>query len=187
VTDPYSTPAGVPGQVLTYIRDNGPVLPAGSSVTGRIAGATGCSIERCRQILEQLAAAGHIRIERGGPKRIVRAEATAGTVVVQATEYRVSAAPLDDSDAGRFALTVEWRGEGRWAVMWHGDALTVDGEWEFEPRSSSRDDDYLARCRFDLPTALRLAREAAPKVAVNGRTWPEWQAHWAALDLESGR
>lgn len=34
----------------------------------------------------------------------------------------------------------------------------------------SREDDWLAAHRFDLDTALKLAREAAPHVTVNGRT-----------------
>jgi hypothetical protein len=106
-------------------------------------------------------------------------------VVEQVTEYRVSAAPLDGHDAYHFAVTVEWRGNDRWAVMWHGDCLGADGEWEFEPRPSSREDDWLAAHRFDLPTALRLAREAAPKVTVNGATWAQWRERWTARAVEA--
>ncbi len=37
-------------------------------------------------------------------------------------------------------------------------------------RPSERDDDWLDAHRFDLDTALMLAKEAAPKVTVNGFT-----------------
>jgi hypothetical protein len=56
-----------------------------------------------------------------------------------------------------------------WAVTHHGHTLNRRGEWEPEPSPSDRDDVYLDRCRFDLATALRLARQALPGVVVNGR------------------
>ena len=37
----------------------------------------------------------------------------------------------------------------RWAVRKFGSALNRDGEFEFEPMPSSRDDAFFARCRFD--------------------------------------
>ena len=39
-------------------------------------------------------------------------------------------------------------GDDRWAVRRHGNCLNQQGEWEFEPTPSDRDDDFLARCRF---------------------------------------
>lgn len=47
-----------------------------------------------------------------------------------------------------------------WAVTFMGRTLNRDGEWEFEPQPSSREDDYLARNRFTLDEALTLARRA---------------------------
>ena len=101
-----------------------------------------------------------------------------------ATQYTISPVPLDDDEqryADHFNVTVEWRGERLWAVVNGGYTLTAAGNWEYEPRPSSREDDYLTRCRFDLDTALGLAREVAPTVEVNGMTWVQY------LEWRSGR
>lgn len=37
----------------------------------------------------------------------------------------------------------------RWAVRKTGSCLAKDGEWEYEPIPSSRDDEFYKRCRFD--------------------------------------
>lgn len=42
--------------------------------------------------------------------------------------------------------------------------------WDYEMRPSEREDEWLATHRFDEAIALRLAKEAAPHVTVNGRT-----------------
>lgn len=61
------------------------------------------------------------------------------------------------------AITAAWRGGEAYAVarggfVWNGD------EWEYEPRPSSREDDFLARTRFTYDEAnaiaLRLTRES---------------------------
>jgi hypothetical protein len=78
--------------------------------------------------------------------------------------------PPDHREHGHFEVTVEWRGDGRWAVMHMGYCLGLDGDWEYESIPSERRDEWLATHRFDLDTALRLAREAAPEVTVNGWT-----------------
>lgn len=75
-------------------------------------------------------------------------------VNVHPTEYTVSTLPLDHRERGNFEITVAWRNVDQWAVIQRG--------------------------RQCLGTALRLAREAAPKVRVNGRTFAEWEAHWAS-------
>jgi hypothetical protein len=46
--------------------------------------------------------------------------------------------------------------------------LSIDGQWHFEPSPSNRDDDWLTAHRFDLDTALSMAREAALNVRCNG-------------------
>lgn len=63
------------------------------------------------------------------------------------------------------------RGNGRWAVSRRsGSTLNTDFEWELEPMSSHRDEDYLARNRFTLEEAFAhldawLARSLAPAPA----------------------
>ncbi len=69
-----------------------------------------------------------------------------------------------------FALTVEYRGRDRWAVKRHSQVLGSDGTWDYEMRTSEREDEWLATHRFDLDTALKLAKEQAPLITVNGHT-----------------
>jgi hypothetical protein len=99
----------------------------------------------------------------------------AGEVFVQATEYAVCSLPPHHPRARHFRITVEWRGRDeqgrdRWAVCHMGECLSLDGAWDYEPSSSGRDDAWLAAHRFNLDTALRLARQAAPAVTVNNVT-----------------
>ncbi|WP_295537901.1 hypothetical protein [uncultured Pseudacidovorax sp.] len=55
-------------------------------------------------------------------------------------------------------------GSTRWKVSDGIAVLNIHGEWEFEPSPSTRDDGFLARCRFDSPqSALAvLKRSLAP-------------------------
>jgi hypothetical protein len=53
-----------------------------------------------------------------------------------------------------------YQGE-RWAVRQNSSCLSKDGEWEYEHRPSSRDDEFYARCRFDsLDEALAAVERA---------------------------
>lgn len=94
---------------------------------------------------------------------------TVPAATVQPTRYEVSCLP-EGEDRRHFALTVEYRGADRWAVARHGQCLAADGTWSYEPSPSNREDEWIAAHRFDLDTALRLAREAAPLLTVNGYT-----------------
>lgn len=89
---------------------------------------------------------------------------------LQATAYSVNCLPEDGIDSHVFEITVEYRGKNRWAVKRHSQCLAADGTWDWEMRPSEREDDWLDTHRFDLDTALRLAKEAAPLVTVNGFT-----------------
>jgi hypothetical protein len=50
----------------------------------------------------------------------------------------------------RLELRIGFHGE-KWAIMEKGTCLSKDGVWEYEPIPSSRNDEYLLRCRFDSP------------------------------------
>lgn len=91
----------------------------------------------------------------------------------QATEYEVSILPEGDINRSVFAIAVQYRSEGRWAVTRHSSCLGADGIWSWESIPSEREDDWLDAHRFDLDTALRLACNAAPHVVVNGHTATE--------------
>jgi hypothetical protein len=88
------------------------------------------------------------------------------------TAYEVCAVPPDKyGNYTLFAIAVErTHHSGTWAVRRMGRCLGSEGEWDYEPLPSSREDDWLATHRFDLETALRLAVQVAPTITVNGHT-----------------
>ena len=47
-----------------------------------------------------------------------------------------------------------------WAVRHQGNCLNKQGEWEYEPQPSSRDEAFFARCRFDSAEAAIQAAQA---------------------------
>ena len=103
-------------------------------------------------------------------RRAAEEAATAPPARAQATRYLVSCLPEEQADRYLFALQVEYRGSDRWAVTRHGECLNRDGNWDWEHRPSEREDEWLAEHRFDLDTALDLAKAAAPLITVNGFT-----------------
>lgn len=103
-------------------------------------------------------------------RRAAEEAAFAPPAQVQATCYLVSCLPEGQEDRYLFALQVEYRGSSRWAVTRHGKCLNRDGTWDWESRPSEREDEWLAEHRFDLDTAMTLAKAAAPLVTVNGFT-----------------
>jgi len=92
------------------------------------------------------------------------------TPTVRVTRYEVSCLPEDDPERFAWTLTVEYRGRDLWAVCRMGQCLGTDGQWDYEPRPSGREDDWLKTHCFDLDTALRLAEKAAPHIVVSGLT-----------------
>lgn len=95
------------------------------------------------------------------------------------TEHTICALPESNVNYRHYAITVEYRGDGLWAVCSGGFCFGTDGEWDFEPSPSSREDDWLATHRFDEATALELAERQAPLMTCNGIT--------VAQALERGR
>lgn len=104
---------------------------------------------------------------------------------VAPTQYVVSALPEDRgqyqmSHGTHFDLTVTYRGFGKWAVIHFGECLGTDGEWSHESSPSNREDDWIETHRFDLETALELAKAHAPYVRVN-----RFIAHEVAAEIEA--
>lgn len=96
------------------------------------------------------------------------------TPYVRPTGYVVNLLPDSIGVYARFFdITVERRSNGRWAVLRECKFLGMDGTWADAPRPSERKDGWLDAHRFDLDTALRLAKEAAPHVTAKGRTAAE--------------
>jgi len=103
------------------------------------------------------------------------ADATTHRPRVQATAFTVTCWPAEsdsaDINARMFSVTVERTTDTQWAVRFHGGrCLSVAGTWDWEPLPGGRTDEWLAEHRFDLDTALNLAKAAAPLVKVGGRT-----------------
>lgn len=55
------------------------------------------------------------------------------------------------------------RGDGKWSVFNGCSVFNREGEWEYEPLPSSRDDDFIARTRFSFDEAFRLGEAEAEK------------------------
>jgi len=64
-------------------------------------------------------------------------------------------------------ITVAWRGDDSWAVVWRTTVLNREGEWEWEPSPSNRDDAFKERTRWPLDVALTKAQEHFAKHEVN--------------------
>jgi hypothetical protein len=66
-----------------------------------------------------------------------------------------------------FAVTIERcaqrEGDDLWAVRFKGMTLNAEGEWEYEPIPSSRDEDYIRRCRFATLSGALAAWNASDK------------------------
>jgi len=58
-------------------------------------------------------------------------------------------------------LRVERRGAKDWAICEGASVINRVGAREYEPMPSSRDEDFIARTRFPLAEALRVARARA--------------------------
>lgn len=87
---------------------------------------------------------------------------------VRATAYTVTMFREPTIDSHVFDLTIEETAPNRWAVRHLGSCLSSVGEWEHEPISSSRTDEWLNAHRFPFPLAREMAEFAAPEVTVNG-------------------
>lgn len=85
---------------------------------------------------------------------------------VRPTRYEVSCLPPDHPEAHHFTVRVEYRGRDLWCVTDGHFCLGSEGDWDYESLPSSRDDEWLKTHRFDLDTALRLAKDFAPKITI---------------------
>lgn len=88
--------------------------------------------------------------------------------------------PLDGLDQHVFVLQVAEAAPGAWAVRdTFGCVLDVRLRWQREPQPSSRDDKFLARCRFPTAdAALAAAEKAVDHLVRNGQTFAQTDA-WA--------
>lgn len=92
-------------------------------------------------------------------------------VTERVSRYTYSLLPENNPPGSTaWEVTVEERGHGLWAVMNMGNCLNAKAKWDYEPIPSSRTDAWLAKHRFPLEEARRLARQVAPSITWNGMT-----------------
>lgn len=66
---------------------------------------------------------------------------------------------------GEGAITIErvsnMSGSDSWAIRCRGECLNKSGAWQHEPLPSSRDDKFIANCRFTTPEEAKACLDAA--------------------------
>lgn len=102
----------------------------------------------------------------GGPSlTLTCADLGAAVVRVETTEYRVSAFPDPTHELARhYTVTVQQRGGDRWAVLHNGLCLSADGVWDYDDAETRAGAGWVDSHRFDLETALSLAKGQAKVV-----------------------
>lgn len=65
----------------------------------------------------------------------------------------------DDMSTVRLERCQQRDGSYKWAVRRGGACMNSDGLFEYEPMPSSRDDEFLMRCRFDSAESAYAAWE----------------------------
>lgn len=93
------------------------------------------------------------------------------------TEHRVSPSPPGHRDARNWLIRVTQQPAGGWRIRWDGMLLDAAGKWTWDHEIYTSD--VHRWMHADEAAALELARAAAPELTVNGRTFAEWEAHWA--------
>ena len=103
-----------------------------------------------------------------------------------ATEFAFFPTPDPDlpplNDYHLFALKVAWRGPGSWTVLQGSACMRKDGHMSYERQPSSRTERFIKAYRFPRDEAVALAVKHVDKLTVNGRTYIEWQRHWASKE-----
>lgn len=82
---------------------------------------------------------------RAATERAAKVERADGAIVAA---YALPTVP-GAIDQIRIERARQMFGPDLWAVRYRGDVLNKAGEWEWEPMPSGRDEEFLARARFD--------------------------------------
>jgi hypothetical protein len=93
---------------------------------------------------------------------------SAADVAVTVTRYQVCAVPEGIPGAYNWAITVEYRGGGLWAVLDGAEVVDARGRAHVEPRPSDRTDRWRRKHYLPEDRALALARRLAPTIVVSG-------------------
>jgi len=94
------------------------------------------------------------------PVSVIREIAAQFPARLTVCEFRVGEQTINYSPV-RITEMAQLDGPPKWAVRRNGRCLNTDGKWEYEPMPSSRDDEFLARCRFSTVREALDALEQA--------------------------
>ena len=89
----------------------------------------------------------------------------------------------DDYEASNFQVTVQWKGEDRYAVLARGSRdiqLSRAGNWKMCPLPMQR-----RQYRFSFDEAVAAAEKAVEGPLLAGMTWKQFEAWAAAKRAES--
>ena len=91
---------------------------------------------------------------------------------VTVTQYSVNAHPDPEAiDADLFEVTVDYCGNGKWAVRRGKRCYNRHADWEYEPIPSDRTKPWLKRFRFDTAEhAIDIAKRVTANLVINGTT-----------------
>lgn len=99
------------------------------------------------------------------------------TVSEVATEFMVTALPVDHPANRHYAVWVQWIGAGQFMVCPFRNMQprecwdVVAGEWTYSNGSEDMNqEEFMSRTRFPLERAMAIAREVAPGMTCNGFT-----------------
>lgn len=88
------------------------------------------------------------------------------------TQFEVSCLPEGHPDRSAWSVKVEYCGKGLWSVI-RGRSVCFDRDgnrtWVSALDGETREE-WSARTRFGLETAMAVARKVAPELRINGYT-----------------
>lgn len=101
-------------------------------------------------------------------------------VSTKPTRYTVTCLPHNHPEAYHYSLTLEFRGQGKWAVCRDGECYNpVTGKFDYESLPSERAAEWKRQHRFTLQDARKYATQLAPTLTVNGHTVDDAIAMWS--------
>ncbi len=93
------------------------------------------------------------------------------------TEVSFSLIDPEDDNYRNYLIQVQWRGDNLYAIMQSRYCYGTDGSWDWEPRPSERDGEWLSTHRFPYDQACAIAaREAPVLIGPNGMTAAQYLA-----------
>lgn len=68
---------------------------------------------------------------------------------MQFSDLKITTYQIPDTTGVMPKVEIAYRGDTGWAVVDGSFVMNKEFEWEYEPLSSSRDDEFIARTRYE--------------------------------------